>query len=283
MNDTTTVQRRRILWGAGLPPSTLPERIAAAAGADFTDLSVSSADLRWAGEEHVSPDELRRQATDAGVTLGSVDGIIEWYRHPPPKRALGVAVPVEEVLAAASAFGADTVNTIAPYPTDVPLEGLAEDFAVLCDQAAAHDLRVHFEFTPRSPIDDVVTADRLVGLADRKNGGILFDTWHFCQVNPDLDALARMDGSRIFAVQVSDGNEAFVEGLLPDTFRHRFLPGTGTFPLVEVLRVLDAIGGLSLAGPEVLSIEQFALDASEAARQQGDAYDRVIAAAGLAA
>lgn len=275
--------RRRILWGAGLPPSNLPERIDAAGGAGFTDLSVSSADLRWADDEGVPPEELRRRAGDAGVTLASVDGIVEWYEHPPPKRTLGVAIPVEEVLEVASAFGASTVNAIAPYPTDVPLERLAEDFARLCDQAAAHDLRVHFEFTPRSPIDDVVKADRLIRLAARENGGILFDTWHFCQVNPDLDALAALDGSRIFAVQVSDGTDTFVEGLVADTFRHRLLPGTGTFPLVQVLRTLDAIGGLTVAGPEVLSVEQFALDVSEAARQQGDAFDRVIAAAGLVA
>lgn len=278
----TGAARRKILWSAGLPAATLPERITAASVNGFTDLSISSADRTWTREAGVSPDELRRRAADVGVRLSAADGIVEWYPHAPPKRSLGVAVPVHEALAAAAEFGATTVNAIAPYPTDLPIEGIAEHFATLCDQAAAHGLGVHFEFTPRSPIDDVVKADELIGLAARPNGGILFDTWHFFQVLPDLAALAAIDGSRIFAVQVSDGTDTFVEGLLADTFRHRLLPGAGTFPLVEVLRTLDAIGGLSLAGPEVLSVEQFALDVTEAARQQGDAYDAVIAAAGLA-
>ena len=265
-----------------MPAASLPERITAAAVNGFTDLSLSSADQTWAREAGVSPDELRRRAADQGVALSTVDGIVEWYPHAPPKRPLGAPVPVHESLRAAGEFGASTVNAIAPYPTDLPLEGIAEHLAALCDEAADRGLRVHFEFTPRSPIDDVVKADELTRLAARPNGGILFDTWHFFQVLPDLDALTAIDGSRIFAVQVSDGTETFVEGLLADTFRHRLLPGAGTFPLVEVLRTLDAIGGLTVAGPEVLSVEQFALDVTEAARQQGDAYDRVIAAAGLA-
>lgn len=277
----TNETRRRILWGAGLPASTLPDRIAAAARAGFTDLSVSSADQTWAREAGVSPDEMRRQAADTGLSLGAADGVIDWYPHPPPRRPLGPPVAVDDVLEAAAGFGATSVNAIAPYPTDVPMEAMAEHFAVLCDRAAEHDLLVHFEFTPLSPIDDVVGANKLVGLADRPNGGILFDTWHFCQVNPDLDALAKLDGTRIFAVQVSDGNDTFVEGLLADTFRHRLLPGLGTFPLVEVLRTLDAIGGLTLVGPEVLAVEQSALSIDEAAAQQGEAHDRVMAAAGL--
>lgn len=275
-------RRRKILWGAALPAATLPERVAAAVAGGFTDLSVSSADQQWALESGTPPAELRRLAADQGIALSALDGAIEWYPHPPPKRPLGPPVPVAEVLAAAAEFGARTVNAIAPYPTDLPLEGIAEHFAALCDQAAGHDVRMHFEFTPRSPIDDVVKAAELVRLADRPNGGILFDTWHYFQVNPDHDALAAMDGTRIFAVQVSDGADTFVEGLLADTFRHRLLPGAGSFPLADVLRTLDDIGGLTLAGPEVMSVEQFALDVSEAARQQGEAYDRVLAAAGLA-
>lgn len=274
--------RRRILWGAGLPPSTLPERVAAAAANGYTDLSVSSADQVWARTEGVAPGELRRQAGDEGVSLSSLDGVIEWYPHPEPKRALGTPVPVAEVLLAAEAFGARTINAIAPFPSSVPLEGLAEHFASVCDRAAEHGLLVHFEFTPRSPVDNVFTAYELVQLAGRANGGILFDTWHFCRGNPDIDRLeAEIPGDRIFAVQVSDGKDEFVEGLLPDTFRHRMLPGEGTFPLGEILRTLDAIGGLTLAGPEVLSVEQFALEVAEAARQQGEAYDRVVASAGL--
>jgi hypothetical protein len=39
---------------------------------------------------------------------------------------------------------------------------------------------------------------------------------------------------------------------------------------------------LTLSGPEVMSVEQFALDVAEAAVQQGEACDRLRAAAGLA-
>lgn len=280
-DDVDDTPRRRILWSAGLPASDLSARVDAASAAGFTDLSVSSADMRWVVDAGISPAEQRRRAADAGVRLTSVDGVIEWYDHLPPKRSLGAPLPIDDSLAAASAFEADTVNAIAPYPTELPLDAMAEQFADLCDRAAEHGLRVHFEFTPRSPIDDLATASQLIALAGRSNGGILFDTWHFCQVNPDLDALAAIDGSTIFAVQVSDGTDSHVESLLADTFRHRRLPGDGTFPLARILRTLDDVGGLTLAGPEVLSVDLFALDVSDAARRQGDAYDRVMSGAGL--
>jgi sugar phosphate isomerase/epimerase len=279
----TADARRKILWGAGLPASPLPDRIEAAAINGYTDLSISGGDQVWAINQGIAPEELRQRATDGGVALSSLDGVVEWYPHVPPKRPLGTPIPLDETLAAAEAFGAKTINAIAPYPTEVPIEGLAEHFASVCDRAVNHGLLVHFEFTPKSPIDDVFKAFKLVELAGRDNGGILFDTWHFCRVNPDIEGLKKqIPGDRIFAVQVSDGNQEFVEGLLPDTFRHRFLPGTGSFPLVEILRTLDEMGGLTLAGPEVLAVEQFALEVAEAARQQGEAYDRVLAEAGLA-
>ena len=121
-------------------------------------------------------------------------------------------------------------------------------------------------------------ASDLVRLADRPNGGMVFDTWHFFRVNPDFDALEAVPGDRIFAVQVSDGGADFVEGLLADTFRHRRLPGDGVFDLVRVLRVLDRIGGLNMAGPEVLSVELHALPPLEAALRAAEAFDAVAAA-----
>ena len=266
-----------MLWSAGVAPAPLLERVEAAAACGYEIVSVSPADHARAEAEGPAPAELRLRAADLGVALGILDGIIEWYPHEPPRRPLGgAAVTVEDVVRAGEAFGITSVSALAPYPTEIGLDGLAESYAALCDGAGAQGWSVHFEFTPRSPVSDVATAAELVRLADRDNGGILVDTWHFFRVDGDLENLRRVPGHRVHAVQVSDGAAELVEGLLPDTFRHRLLPGEGVFDLRGALQVLDGIGGLRLVGPEVLSVELFSLPVAEAARRAGESLDRLL-------
>jgi sugar phosphate isomerase/epimerase len=272
---------REVLWSAGLAPAPLADRIDAAAASGYRILSITPADHAGVGGAGQEPAELARRAGDAGVELGILDGLIEWYPHDPPKRPLGgAAVSVDDGLRAIEAFGAGAMCALAPYPTSVPLEEMAAHFAALCDRAAGLGCRVHFEFTPRSPVSDVATANELVRLAGRSNGGILFDTWHFFRVDGDLDGLRLVPGERIFSVQVSDGAAELEEGLLADTFRHRRLPGAGVFDLVGVLGVLAVIGGLRMVGPEVLSAEQLSLPVGEAARRAAESLDALLARMG---
>jgi sugar phosphate isomerase/epimerase len=272
---------REVLWSAGLAPAPLLDRIAAAAANGYRILSINPADHDQALAAGLDPAEVAARAADAGVELAILDGLIEWYPHEPPKRPLGTAmIGVDEVLRAGEAFGTTSICALAPYPTSIPLEEMAGHFAALCDRAADQGSRVHFEFTPRSQVSDVATAAELVRLADRLNGGILFDTWHFFRVDGDLGALRHVPGEWIFSVQVSDGAADFEEGLLADTFRHRRLPGTGVFDLVGLLRVLDDIGGLRLVGPEVLSVELFSVPVAEAARRGAESLDAVLARLG---
>jgi sugar phosphate isomerase/epimerase len=272
---------REVLWSAGLAPAPLLDRIAAAAANGYRILSINPADHDQALAAGLDPAEVAARAAYAGVELAILDGLIEWYPHEPPKRPLGTAmIGVDEVLRAGEAFGTTSICALAPYPTSIPLEEMAGHFAALCDRAADQGSRVHFEFTPRSQVSDVATAAELVRLADRLNGGILFDTWHFFRVDGDLGALRHVPGEWIFSVQVSDGAADFEEGLLADTFRHRRLPGTGVFDLVGLLRVLDDIGGLRLVGPEVLSVELFSVPVAEAARRGAESLDAVLARLG---
>jgi sugar phosphate isomerase/epimerase len=269
---------RTVLWQGTLPPCSLSERISAAAATGYPVTSVSPTDYHEMMAQGVDPARIVAEGRERGVAVGVLDAVIEWYPHEPPRRPFASAdFSVDDVLRMCEILGVASLSAVAPFPTDLPIEGLAEQFALLCDKASGIGCRVHFEFTPRSPISDVKGAWDLVRLADRPNGGIVFDTWHFFRVNPDFDALEEVPGDRIFAVQVSDGGTDFVEGLLADTFRHRSLPGEGVFDLRRVLRVLERIGGLRMAGPEVLSEQLHAFSPREAARRAAEAFDAVAA------
>ncbi len=116
-----------------------------------------------------------------------------------------------------------------------------------------------------TPITDVATAWKIVRDADRPNGGILFDTWHFFRGSADFDALEAVPGERILAVQVDDAH-AEVTGSLWDDTQQRLLPGDGSFDLPRVLRTLGRIGGLRFVGPEVISPVTAAMPAGRSGR-----------------
>jgi sugar phosphate isomerase/epimerase len=100
--------------------------------------------------------------------------------------------------------------------------------------------------------------------ADRDNGGLVLDTWHFFRAGPDFATLAGIRPGRIFGVQISDGAAAVHGSLVEDTFR-RLMPGDGSFDLERMTRVLDRLGGLRWVGPEVISPATAAAEPAEIA------------------
>jgi sugar phosphate isomerase/epimerase len=276
MGETT--DGRDILWSAMLGAATLPERIEAAAANGYRGLTVRPDDVDRLEADGLDPATVVADARQRGVERLLLEAVSEWYDHePPPVWFPSAAHSVDDFRRAAVRFGSRDLNAIAPFATDQTVDDLTEGFATLCDQCAEDGIAVHLEFIPFPPIGSVATAWEIVRGADRPNGGILFDTWHFFRGQPDLELLATIPGNRIFAVQVSDGAREFQESLVKDTFRHRMLPGTGVFDLRGALRTLRAIGGLGAVGPEVLSVELDALPRVEAARLAGEAVSVVLA------
>ena len=142
---------------------------------------------------------------------------------------------------------------------------MAGPFGVLCDRAREVGALVHLEFMPMLSITDLASAWTIVSGADRPNGGIMFDTWHFFHTGADFGLLEQVPGDRIFGVQFSDADPQPGADLGQDTF-NRLLPGDGSLDLVRVLGVLDRIGGLHSVGPEVISPMTAAMAPAEAAR-----------------
>jgi sugar phosphate isomerase/epimerase len=253
---------QRIIWsptvGFGLAPEQYIDATLAA-GADAVSLSPD-------GVFRMSTDERARivgMAVDAGLTIASLDGVYSWL--PLEGKLAQQAAPVDDILTAAEAIGARYVNALA-VKTKLNVDEHAERFAILCDRAAEFGRGVHLEFSPIGGVADVAMAWDIVRGADRPNGGILFDTWHFYRGTGDVQALRNVPGDRVFAVQISDAGPELHGTLWNDTLHHRLLPGDGCFPLHEVMAVLAETGALALYGPEVISDAQHALGPREAAR-----------------
>ncbi len=268
-----------MLWSGTLGNVPLIDRLEAAAANRYRGISVRSQDLEQLAGAAVDVRDVMHRARDAGIETVIIEANSRWYEHGTPAVAFpSDAYSLEAHLATAAVVGARHLNLVAPFATTTPLDALTEHFATACDRCAEAGVTAHLEFILWPPIDSLRLAWDVVRAADRPNGGILFDTWHFCRGAADLELLATIPGERIFSVQLSDGAADLKESLIKDTLRHRLLPGDGVFDLAAVVRTLRAIGALHMIGPEVLSTELDALPPAEAARLAAEACDRVVGA-----
>jgi sugar phosphate isomerase/epimerase len=155
------------------------------------------------------------------------------------------------------------------------LDEAAAAFARLCDRAAEHGLLVHLEFLPWSRIPDLATAWQVVHAADRPNGGIMLDAWHYFRSAPDGALLRSIPGSSILGVQLCDAPAVPETNPLHATLHERLLPGDGELALPTLLADLEATGTDAPLGVEVFSDALHALPPEDAGRLAGVAVRRV--------
>jgi sugar phosphate isomerase/epimerase len=258
-----------VLWGGtvGLE-SPVSARVEAARAWGYSRVSVSPLDVARAAEQGTTAAELGRYIHDVGLGI-VLDPVMNWYGGTPSPESRFGRFGADEAMRMAETLGAVSLTVIGQPTSDQPIAALAEPFGQVCDRAAGFGADVHLEFIPMTEIKDVATAWQIVHAADRPNGGILFDTWHFFRGNPDYATLRKVPGERIFAVQVNDAAAVPRASMREDTL-NRLLPGDGSFDLVTAIRELDLIGGLSWIGPEVMSPALEAMPAAEAAALAGD-------------
>lgn len=264
-----------VLWSGtvGLE-SPIPARIEAALAAGFSRLSVSPLDVARAEEQGTPAAELGRRIRDAGLGI-VMDPVMNWYGGAPPPASRFAPFPTDVALRMCEQLQVVSMTAIGQPTSELPLGELAGPFGALCDRAADLGAQVHLEFIPMTAIRDLPAAWVIVQGADRANGGILFDTWHFFRGNPDYAVLDRVPGERIFAVQIDDA-AAEVRGSMRDDTLNRLLPGDGVFDLPRVVAALDRIGALRWVGPEVISPALETMDPVRAAQLAGDRVRQLV-------
>jgi sugar phosphate isomerase/epimerase len=254
-----------VLWAGTIGfDTTMDERFEVAAAEGFQYVSLAAWDVARELEAGRSLGDLRSRADDHGVGL-IMDPITGWHASVKPTSWKLAQYSMDEILGMSEALGISSLSAIGGSSSDFNPEAMVDEFGALCDAAARFGARVHLEFMPMSAVPDLATAWHIVQEADRRNGGITFDTWHFFRSTGDFDLLASIPGDRIFAVQIDDAAAEVHGSLWVDTM-NRLLPGDGSFDLHRAVEILDRIGALTLVGPEVISPALAAMPAREAAR-----------------
>ncbi len=265
--------------GSGI---TLRERLAAAQAGGFTGLSLWGRDYEVARHEGLSDPDIRMLLADHGLSVAELDPGWWWLPgaseiHIPPEHDAEriFRFGERELFAVADALGARSLNAVDVFGGAWSLDEAAAAFAGLCDRAAEHGLLVHLEFLPWSRIPDLATAWQVVNAADRPNGGIMLDAWHYFRGAPDGALLRSIPGASILGIQLCDAPAVPETNLLHATLHERLLPGDGELALPTLLADLEATGTDAPLGVEVFSDVLHALPAEEAGRSAGDAVRRV--------
>jgi sugar phosphate isomerase/epimerase len=251
------------LWAASVMPLDFDGRISAAHAGGFTATSLFPSEVRRAEEAGITATEIRDRFESAGVRIAVLEPLARWlptWRRPclaPGDPAAGHFHP-GELFAMSEALGADLLSVLAPFDPRVEAEAGTAAFALLCDHAAEHGLRLQLEFMPGSGIPDLASAWEIVRLAGRPNGGVLVDSWHFFRSTPDFALLSSIPPERIFALQLGDAPALPVEEVAHELLHSRLLPGEGELELTRFLRAMPGDSLPALSGPEIFSDELWA-------------------------
>jgi len=267
-----------LVWDHFSRPRTdgVVERVHAAAAAGYAAIGLYLGAWAALSEQPAELERVDEALASTGLVVANIETLRGWATPGNDQ-----ACRKQEALAyqMAAHWGCRYVQVIGD--AEGPLDDAATGFGALCDRAADHGLLVGLEWVPSmTNIGDASTAVRIVTEADRRNGGLCVDSWHFTRSTNNLEDLRSLPGDKVVATQWNDGPITPQHpDYLEDCLTNRVPPGDGEFALVEIARILDAIGSTAPIGVEVCSAKLWAAPVDHAAMVSADAMRRVLAAA----
>jgi sugar phosphate isomerase/epimerase len=243
------------------------DRCAEAARAGFRGLGLWHADVAHQLETR-SLKEMKSIFDDAGLRYLEVEFLWEFFvPEGEPKRTDSDRLR-RQLFETAAAFGESAHHIkVGNIPeTPCPLERLIEEYAALCDDAAAHtDAKVAYEIIPFDPnVHTLEDGLRLVSQADRPNGGLAIDTWHLGKLKIPPAEMRQVPGRHLAWVELSDAPSVeYMDDPIDEVINHRKLPGEGVFDIPGYIEALSDAGYPGPWGVEVLSEELRSLPIEE--------------------
>lgn len=148
----------------------------------------------------------------------------------------------------------------------------------LSDVAEPFGVSLAFEFLgqPDCSVQTLALADEIVRRADRKNIGLVIDSFHFYAGGSTIESIEALDPERLLIFHINDA-EDLPRAKLED--RHRLLPGLGILPLKEIISALRRIGYDRVASVEIFRPEYWERDPLELARDARAAVEQILASA----
>lgn len=257
-----------VLVGGAVEISTadLESIVNATAAAGFAGVSLWAFHHLAAVGQGMSPDDVKKLHTDAGLSVPVVESLIGWEGGD----TATIDAQCGPTFDVADFYGAKTVAGVVMSPTLESFDAAAAGLAHLGKRGADRGMRVCIEWLPWSGLKDLASAWKLVQAAGGDNLGLVVDTWHWLRQpgGPDVETLRAVPGDRIHLVQIDDAAKTpSGEDPMMESMTRRLLPGDGDVDFRELFAVLDEIGADPIWGPEIFNVDLMGLGHEEMARQ----------------
>jgi 2-keto-myo-inositol isomerase len=220
---------------------TLPEQIRVAAEAGYEGIEFWMKDVAAYLEQGGKLAELRRTASDEGISFSNAIAFWKWADRDERERAGGMELALREAERLAE-LGCPT----AAAPPFGEVEGCSLDRFADCYGELSRRIRPLgvdplLEFWGRakalSRLEEAVTVAERSGVTDAK---LLLDPFHMYTGGSSLEVLSRLGGDRIGIVHVNDYPADPPRETIQD--RDRVFPGEGVFPGERFASLLHASG-----------------------------------------
>ena len=270
------------LNGATTMRADLATDLEAAKAAGFDYLEIWAAKLRNFLKERTTP-ELKDLFAESGLEPLSINSI-EHITFRDDRAYELIKKECEELSSIAAAVGCPCIVVV---PGRLPEAGasrenvIAESVKVLnelCDISTAHDVSLAFEFLGQTDcsVPTLDLAADIVREVNRKDLGLVIDSFHFYAGNSTLEMIEDLDPSLIQIFHINDAEDR-PRDQLED--RHRLLPGLGILPLQQMISSFRKIKYDKVASVEIFRPEYWERDPFALARDAHAATKRVLAEA----
>jgi 2-keto-myo-inositol isomerase len=244
--------------------------VKAAGAAGFDYLEIRIAKLREFLKTH-SVSDLKTLFEQNGLKPLSINSI-ENITFSDDVAYAAIKAQCEELCAIAEAIGCPYVVAV---PGKFPPGGLSsyevieETVSVLRELASIgerHNVALAFEFLgqPDCSVQTLELADEIVQKVNRRNIGLVIDSFHFHTGGSTIKMIDALDPKRLFIFQISDAEDLPLDRL---TDANRLLPGLGILKLTDMIKAFRRIGYDQVASVETFRPEYWERDPFELARE----------------
>lgn len=266
------------LNGATTMWANLETDICAASGAGFNGLEIWAPKLRRFLESRSTADlnNLFAEQNLKPYSINSIERIT--FRSADEHQSL--LAECDDLCRVASELDCPFIVVVpSPLPSGVSRSEVVEQSTRVLEElgsiADSQGVGLAFEFLGQTDcsVQTLALADEIVRQVDRKNVGLVIDSFHFYTGGSTIESIASLDSDRLFIFHINDAEKLPREHLED---RHRLLPGLGILPLTEIIGALKRIGYDSVASVEIFRPEYWERDPFELAREARAAAARAL-------
>ena len=266
------------LNGATTMYADLVTDIKAASAAGFDYLEIWARKLRHYLKTN-TPADLKKLLEENNLQPYSINSI-EHITFRTPVDYEKIKAECEELSSIAGEIGCPYVVVVPGKLPENATKELIIDESVrvlneLGDIAEKHNVSLAFEFLGQTDcsVQTLDLAEEIVDKVNRKNIGVVIDTFHFYAGNSSFEAIDKLDPEKLFIFHINDAENLPKEQL---TDAQRLYPGTGILPIKEIKEHFDKIGYDRIASVEIFRPEYWEQDPFEVAKKAKAATEEVL-------